>query len=682
MPIKIPIPSVSSASKRVKGKLWKGIREASSPEGLLIWIRENMTGDQLIPNWGEHKQEIWFDQQGAIESSSETDRKHHLREYLKGIYAFWIKQNGTRWNKNDIEKRIDEIFAKDSMEIFTATWPATLSIDQKQANEIAKRAGRYALLAEDYYNHINKTGSYFLLKTRSVSISQFLAIAIYSSAQFSQILGIARGHNRGAQQGVGKAQDFWFLVYAASGIKKIAKIASLWYGNITDLPSGIPNAPESGPECGYLRRDMDCSESMIEEMFDFSEYTEKKGDFLNLKEGVTPKIFVDKGMMSTTYETKGAAPYCTNSNVTLLIQIDKTAVGKYDAIPLEKISRLPMEKEILWAPETRFQVIAIRDNRLPGNAETDKANWRNPTRDWSETQKLWIYLKAPRNDEQVNIHTYGVSQALRQLAKIDILAYFIELLGWDENLYKVERDKLTDDQEKKKFISAKKDYFIKENLRKGKVMSLVCKGFPGQPDAIKHDLPTLNKQLAQMFSEWVSSFRKSLPNTYTDENIRLAIAIYSSPVYGWIMANLSSDIGSRDLVNWVNSIVLSAFQSYSASLKTEKITYYKFDVNSGIDRINEIKLLKKEGQVIVSDIGVIDRRRKPYSGSDNSQKIIWVIDLKNIPDTDFVLLRLSQDQLLLKPYTRFEVTEIKESNVNWPVEVWLSYIAPQTTKTA
>ena len=371
------------------------------PVDIQKWFKTSLTGDKLansddFPIWlveGLLKDKL------AVKDEVDKGTKAKLKKHLKDKYKSWVnKKTKILWTDAEFDDRFTTLLETDSK--------SGKSGDDKKAENV--KEGRYKLLAEDFDFHINYTSDE-LMKLKKDNVepitkSQALAIAIYSSSQYTNMNALSRGNLNGKTDvKMGDPIDIAFTSYSSIGIKKLGKIKAFHKNIVRQQISGVSDIVKAaGGRKKYLRRDLSLTDKDILAIFNWikneddhikNNWTQKKSETDPTKTYYAPQkplVFRDKGFMSSTAVLQGVDPFNKGNNVAYFIELPDIH-APFPAADIADLSCYPKEKEILWAPATDFLVSKIIDER-PTTKYPD-GDWRSDTFKGEETKKLWVFLR-------------------------------------------------------------------------------------------------------------------------------------------------------------------------------------------------------------------------------------------------------------------------------------------------
>ncbi len=374
---------------------WAKVLSPGADDWVQTWIGDKLTGDKLVDTSAD-KFPFWTSS-GKLSSTLSPQQTASLTQHLVQKYSEWVNPpTGQIWTEDDRARRIEALLAEE---------PVMQPIGSGQQDF---QKGRYKLLADDYRAHIRYVADQWH-RVFGINRTWTLAIAVYSSSQYTPMNAIARGEYRGkVDHELGSRDDLWLLAKAGAGIRQLAFRDQSW---VTGLPvvedpsMDQQQREETSRIVGdrrVLRRDMEFPDAMINAMFLKSEWNlqprpaQASGQFLFPTEqsgASAPMLasFKELGFFSTTTRPEGVAPFNETSNVVVYVELYDNN-SPFPAVLIKSLSCYPQESEVLWAPGVKFLVTKIRDTRSTTLADS-AAGWRAGSRQWSATQKLEVYVR-------------------------------------------------------------------------------------------------------------------------------------------------------------------------------------------------------------------------------------------------------------------------------------------------
>jgi len=368
----------------------KGIKPVTDKE-VIDWFNNEISGSTVI-----NKDIITkWDGDDTLEILLNDAEQNTLTQHLWEKYEFWFMTGSKEKKYGDREN--DNLVNQDN---FNDRFQQILTGDKNTRNK---------WVGDDFKHHVYTAiekieadlPSQSQLKGK-INKSHVLAIAIYSSSQYGQMNKFARGIPNDIAEDI----HVWFTCKAALGIQKLGAIQN-WvntvnkFNNNTDFFSKLPvEIQQKLKDKRVLRRDVGfMNDNFFQKYIDAFEPSTSHTD-LQLE-------FVDQALLSSSRKVEGAEPFNETSNICVFIIVDNADPS--EAMDIKDTSAYPLEAEILWRPNTKFDVVYCEDTRsmetftqdncdtkLSPHFDNDWDNWKVGKRKCSETEKVWLVVEATK----------------------------------------------------------------------------------------------------------------------------------------------------------------------------------------------------------------------------------------------------------------------------------------------
>ena len=363
-------------------------------DDMLNWLKQNMTGSKIVdtdkfPKWIED---------GKLQETMNQAEVQALEEHLHHKYDHWTLAGVSE------DERIQRVGGK-----------------IRQLLECSRQQ-RDKTVGEDYIHHIKQVASAAQM-TFGLSLQYTLAIAIYSSSEYSKMNMIGQGLPGSARK---RAENLHVWLNAKTSYGIAATGGTQKWVSTGAKPDLVQQTRDAGDKAvlqalieelkrgnhlpadftPHLRRDeYDYPDNLIDDPYNLHTVDDgtprQKGLLAGYALACQSNDATHRGyffqpdfLLSTTMKLEGVEPFNTGN---LAWIIDVSEASDEAAMNIAQLSAYPSEAEILWRYKQRFRIVYLEDRRETAlYAEGEKKSWR----DWkgrrkvSASHKVWVFLKA------------------------------------------------------------------------------------------------------------------------------------------------------------------------------------------------------------------------------------------------------------------------------------------------